>query len=55
MAPILREIEKIEILTLLDNYVDMVAQDNSDMVQRPCRWMTDIFARASPPSTDTPP
>ncbi|MCF8032288.1 MAG: MBL fold metallo-hydrolase [Desulfarculaceae bacterium] len=34
MAPILREIEKIEILTLLDNYVDMVAQDNSDIVQR---------------------
>lgn len=30
----LREIEKIEILTLLDNYVDMVAQDNSDIVQR---------------------
>ena len=34
MSDLLKEVEKVEILTLLDNFVDMVAQDNSDMVQR---------------------
>ena len=34
MSNLLREIEKLEILTLLDNFVDMVAQDNTGMVQR---------------------
>lgn len=30
----IREIEKLEILTLQDNYIDMTALDNSDIVQR---------------------
>ena len=34
MSDLLREVDKIEILTLADNFVDMVAQDNTDMVQR---------------------
>ena len=30
----LNEVDKVEILTLQDNYIDLVAQDNSDVVQR---------------------
>ena len=34
MTDSLRQVDKIEIITLVDNYVDMVAQDNTEMVQR---------------------
>ena len=30
----LNEVDKVEVLTLQDNYIDLVAQDNSDVVQR---------------------
>jgi len=30
----LNEVEKVEILTLQDNYIDLVAQDSNDVVQR---------------------
>ncbi len=34
MGPILNEVEKVEILTLQDNYIDLVSQDNTEIVQR---------------------
>ena len=34
MAMKVNDVEKVEILTLQDNYIDLVAQDNSDIVQR---------------------
>ena len=34
MGTKINEVEKVEILTLQDNYIDLVAQDNSEIVQR---------------------
>ena len=34
MAHHLKQLDKIEILTLMDNYIDLVSQDNSEIVQR---------------------
>ncbi len=30
----LNEVNKVEVLTLQDNYIDLVAQDSNDVVQR---------------------
>ena len=34
MAITLREVDQAEIVTLQDNYIDLVAQDNNEVVQR---------------------
>ena len=34
MAMQINEVEKVEILTLQDNYIDLVAQDNTEIIQR---------------------
>lgn len=34
MAVVLREVDKVEILTLQDNYIDIAAMDSTDMIQR---------------------
>jgi len=34
MAYTIEEVDKVEILTLQDNFIDMVTQDNSDVIQR---------------------
>jgi 7,8-dihydropterin-6-yl-methyl-4-(beta-D-ribofuranosyl)aminobenzene 5'-phosphate synthase len=34
----MNELDRVEVLTLLDNYIDMTAQDNSDMIQRGGGW-----------------
>ena len=34
MAHHLKQLDKIEILTLMDNYIDLVSQDNSEIVQK---------------------
>ncbi|MBW1682846.1 MAG: MBL fold metallo-hydrolase [Deltaproteobacteria bacterium] len=34
MTSILQEVDKVEILTLQDNYIDLVSGDNSEVVQR---------------------
>ena len=33
----LKEVDKMEILTLQDNYIDIAAMDSTDMVHRPSR------------------
>ena len=34
----LNQVDKVEVLTLQDNYIDLIAQDNNEVVQRaiPC-------------------
>ncbi len=34
MNAIIKEVDKIEILTLIDNYIDLISQDNTPIVQR---------------------
>ncbi len=34
MNVILKEVDKIEILTLIDNYIDLISQDSTEIVQR---------------------
>lgn len=34
MVPSIKSVDKVEILTLQDNYIDLVAQDNSEVIQR---------------------
>ncbi len=34
MTPAINEIDKVEILTLQDNYIDLVSQDNTEIVRR---------------------
>lgn len=34
----MNELDRVEILTLLDNYIDMTAQDNNGMIQRGGGW-----------------
>ena len=50
MAIKLNEVDKVEILTLQDNYVDMAAMDNTDIVHRRCRLMIRKLETASWPN-----
>ena len=34
MTIAINEVDKVEILTLQDNYVDLISRDNTEMVQR---------------------
>ena len=34
MTHVIEEVDRVEILTLQDNYIDLVARDNSDVIQR---------------------
>ena len=34
----MNEVDRVEVLTLQDNYIDMTAQDNSEMIQRGGGW-----------------
>ncbi len=44
----MHELDRVQVLTVLDNYIDMTAQDNSAIVQRGGGWKKGETRRSIP-------